>query len=185
MAIEKRTKNVFIAVIIIIIVALGIFWYLKGSGVPLTGDRSFSGVEVVVPGTNGLRVTLDEVSPNPENDYPIGRYDNGPSERGSVVILDDVTATLSDGRVLTVFAHNAGGSGEFFYLVMFDKDLEYLAAYPIGDRVDIDDITVDGATVTVSYKTHGEGQAMVETPNTPATLTVEATGSILVKRITD
>ncbi|NCN52298.1 hypothetical protein GW943_00595 [Candidatus Parcubacteria bacterium] len=174
-------KKGIIAIVIVALIAVAGFGYYKGwfSGSP----ESFKGATLTVPGTKDITVVLDTTSPSSTNNYPMGEYNDGDAERGTVVVLEDKAEKMSDGRTVAPFAHNSGGSGEFLYLGLFDAKLKHLSSFPIGDRIDITSIDVSGITITINYMIHGEGQAMYEDPNTPATLTLDVVGEKLVKRI--
>lgn len=152
---------VFFVLIILILVGSFIF-----GGVNLDNSR-FKNVEVVVPETVFVAV-LDQETPHAENDFYMGEYQNpnGP-ERGTVVVIEDKEVE-TDFRIYVPIAVNRGGSGEFIYIALFSKTpngLQHVSSYPIGDRVDIDEITVvSDDQIVVSYKGHSGDQALYEDP---------------------
>lgn len=87
-------------------------------------------------------------------------------EGGTITLGDKFTGDKE--HIFTTVAVSTGGTGEFIYLVAFDKmeDTYKMSSFvPLGDRVAVDSLMADGSTVSVSYRTHGEDQPMAEEPD--------------------
>lgn len=77
-------------------------------------------------------------------------------------------AVLVDDTAVSTIAINSGGSGEFFYLISLKPSnggWEMTSSQPLGDRIDLQSVKLDGKTIKVDFKDHGPEQAMVDAPN--------------------
>jgi len=144
-------------------------------GACVTTRSPLHGVTFIVPDSDGIAVTLDEVSPNPSNTYPMGRYQwpDSPA-RGSVVALDRYLVWEGDAGVVPI-AVNRGGSGEFFYLAQLQRrggDIVHVGSYPLGDRIAVERVAVSRGVATVEFRDHDVSQAMAESPAVERTINI-------------
>ena len=182
---SSRMKKVALVIGVLIIVgliALSAYYFLgtknKYGEAPAPKDLTgvivppvtypLKGKTFVVPNTENISVTLDLVAPSAKRDYPMARYEVGDGvNRGTLVALDDFVTELSSGRRAVPIVVNQGGSGEFFYLAIFTDDgtnIQHIASLPLGDRIKVERIALEGSNVTVTYFVHDRGQAMAELP---------------------
>lgn len=136
---------------------------------------------VTVPDTDFTVSISSETGPTVE----YGDRDTDPEAGfGTVTILTQYTVMMEDGNIATILAVNSGGSGTFEYLAVFEPgeaSWQMTASAPLGDRIQIDDLTTEGDTITVDYKEHGPDQAMVDAPNTPVSKTFTYANSTLTE----
>lgn len=110
-------------------------------------------------------------------------YENG-DDRAYVYMMPDFYEeheTSQGTDMFGIYTVNYGGSGEFFYLGIwqdYNGVITPMDVEPLDDRIKMESLEVTpGATpdaqytVTVKYMTHGPDQAMVDAPNTPVTKT--------------
>ncbi|QYJ98725.1 hypothetical protein K0J45_05655 [Shewanella alkalitolerans] len=143
---------------------------------------------------------LTSISLSGDRRFASGDYQNGP-ERGSVHldymkivtlnhVADGEEERVSDTNkdemlfVAPFFVSNQG-SGVFAYLGLFSinhklGDIEQLDSYFIGDRVEISALQTEEAfdltsSVSLSYLTHGDQQAMAEAPTNKVTKLIKVT----------
>ena len=178
----KKVALVIAVLIIVGLIALSAYYFLgtknKYGEAPTPKDLTgvivppvtypLKGKTFVVPNTENILVTLDLVAPSAKRDYPMARYEVGDGvNRGTLVALDDFVTELSSGRRAVPIVVNQGGSGEFFYLAIFTDDgtnIQHIASLPLGDRIKVERIAIEGSKVTVTYFVHDRGQAMAELP---------------------
>ena len=120
----------------------------------------------------GNILTIPEVTPATvislkQKTTAYGDFENDKTKPFGTVTLGDILAGDTE-HIFTTIAVNTGGTGENMYLVAFDSSPEgykMTASVPLGDRVAVDSVTVDGSTVMISYRDHGPQQAMAEEPS--------------------
>ena len=119
------------------------------------------------------------VNINLETGYTV-EYTEGEGEyveHGVVTFLKDFVEPITDKDYVTIVAVDRGGSGTEIYLTIFtlgETGNQSIATVFLGDRVKIDSLSVGvDNKITVTYKQHGENQAMAEEP----TIVVEKTFS--------
>ncbi len=111
--------------------------------------------------------------------------------RGAVTVSEPYfSVKTDDGHDLyAVMTVNTGGSGEFVNVALFKNengDVEYIGAYPMGDRVKVTEIngpiqSQNGEyTLTVDYLDRSPDAPMVEAPTIPKTKTIEIVSSNIV-----
>jgi heat shock protein HslJ len=96
--------------------------------------------------------------------------------------LDDLNGDGLDDAVV-VLVENSGGSGNFRYLAVVlnrDGNPENVATQSLGDRVQIQSVTIDGTEITVKAVAHGPDDPMC-CPTQEVTLTYSFDGEQLVK----
>lgn len=119
-----------------------------------------------VPELSGLEVELKLTElPNNENKYfaEFNKKINGIENRGTVVLLDEFTYNLGNKRLIPV-AINYGGSGEFFYVTLFDENMNSLDSIFVDADIDIKGFESNDNSMAFKYFSHHISQARVETP---------------------
>lgn len=85
---------------------------------------------------------------------------------GTATVVGQVVG--DDPTMYGIVAVNTGGSGEFFYVVAFEKENgEFVSkgSTPLGDRIQIQNFSfLEPNTIQVSYLMHGPDQAMIDAP---------------------
>jgi len=142
-------------------------------------DKLFTGATMVVPDTD-IKVTLTK-DVTEFGDLSISNRENFGSY-GTVAVGKEIAA-IGDKGIVTFLALNFGGSGESYYLTVFEpgetswsvSDMQLL-----GDRIEVEDIKTEDNLITVNYKEHGEDQAMAEEPKVEVEKAFEYTGGKLL-----
>jgi hypothetical protein len=120
-----------------------------------------TGVTIKVP-DNNFTVTLNATQKTAEFGDVTKNLQAG---YGSVTIGE--TAVVVGDAIASTIAVNNGGSGEFFYLAIFEnssKGWTMMATAPLADRIQFQELTATGSTIYVKYLDHAPDQAMVEAP---------------------
>jgi len=84
-------------------------------------------------------------------------------------VFADLTGDNVDDAAL-ILTQNTGGSGTFFYAVVAIRDGEgYLGsdAVYLGDRITVDDVSIEHEITTVQYRTYKEEQSFADEPARP------------------
>jgi hypothetical protein len=145
--------------------------------------------KILVPETENLSVTFDDIKSDSINDYLYGTFsDKEGFDKGSVVGYHYKIKKVSKNLFVMPFSVNYGGSGTFFYVGLFSckdnsttrkekKKINYLEAYLLGDRVKIDEVKIfefsnlKHATkekiVVINYFGYKEKQSFAENPQNP------------------
>lgn len=119
-----------------------------------------------VPELSGLEVELKLTElPNNESKYfaEFNKKINGIENRGTVVLLDEFAYSLGNKRLIPV-AINYGGSGEFFYITLFDENMNSLDSLFVDADIDIKGFESNDNGMAFKYFSHHISQARVETP---------------------
>lgn len=124
-------------------------------------------VTLTIPETDFV-VTLDAAT---GKTVEYGDFANNPQAGyGTVTLLPEYVVSLSEGQIVGVFAVNSGGSGELFYLAVFEKDKKGYhgtSAELLGDRIKMQELSVQNGRINIFYMDHSPKQAMVDAPDTP------------------
>lgn len=180
-AVPPETKNHNVAIVLaicLVLIVVGAYSFKSTNKKSMTDNKApakisanewlqgllLSGNTITVPGvTPAMEIALQQKTTefgDEENNNP------DTMRQGTVTIGDILTGDQE--HIFTTLAINTGGSGEFFYLVAFDStDMGYkmTSSVPLDDRIVIEILSVEGDVVSISYRTHGPDQAMVDNPN--------------------
>ena len=121
--------------------------------------RLLKSAVVKIPDTNTTIVAKQKVT-------NFGQMGSETEPYGSIAFLDQAVK-LPENIIVTIFAFNAGGSGDLFYLASFTPKAdayEMTDSVFLGDRIKFEKLTSTENLVSVSYRDHGPDQAMVENP---------------------
>ena len=162
----------------LLVVGLGLV-FLPGSerdsGLGDNSPAAFSpeGLRITVPNlSQPTVVTLTSAEVTTDTNRYVGSFhveDTG--LQGAVAAIDTLRTPLHSDAILMPFAVNYGGSGTFVYLGLFEATeagYMHIESLGIGDRIEIEDIAVNGQDVTIDYLAHGPQQALAEEPTMPA-----------------
>lgn len=161
-----------------IVIATGLTLAGCTATTPVTNPSSSTTPEATTsPATTsqaGEQLTQFAAMTIPETDIRVGwmgegttvEFENGVMRGTATIMAEYATSIGSDGYIAPI-AINMGGSGEMIYLVTFQNGeavIEDRDIISLGDRVQMETLSVNGETVTVTYMDHAADQAMVEAP---------------------
>lgn len=149
------------------------------------------------PTPSGANQTSDQPTPDgeellkyssmtiPETNIVVGwvgkgntvEYQDGPM-RGTATQLPQFTQKTADGTYVAYVVINNGGSGDLFYLATFqagETNFENRDSVFLGDRIDVQSLSVNQQTAISNYLEHTPDQAMVEAPTQAVSRTFEVT----------
>lgn len=140
-------------------------------------------IKIKLPQTENFYIELEKtkLGNNTERYFSDFRENtDGLITRGTVVLLNDIFIEESGYKIMPM-AVNFGGSGEFFYLVLFDKDFNHLDSMFVDADIDIVEFEkgIDG--FVFKYKSHHFSQARSENPIVDTELNFIVKDEILVQ----
>lgn len=123
-------------------------------------------IKIKIPQTENFYIELEKtkLGNNSERFFSDFRENtDGLITRGTVVLLDDILVEEPGYKIMPM-AVNFGGSGEFFYLALFDKDFNHLDSLFVDADIDILELKKDVDSFVFKYKSHHFSQARSENP---------------------
>ncbi len=109
-----------------------------------------------------------------------------PSSKGLLSIDTTEAVDFSEKLVLIPVIVNSGGTGQFSYAALLNKENNsYIASVFIGDRISISSIETSGDVAKINFKTRALSQSYGDQPTIPAqvVLKVQDTGLSTVMRL--
>ena len=99
---------------------------------------------------------------------------------GFVSVKESDIVMYENDLVVIPFFVNAGGTGQFLYIGLFDiKDKRHTSSVFIGDRVSIDSIVVKNSKVHALFKTRLASESFMAEPTIPSEVVLEVKDNIL------
>jgi hypothetical protein len=187
-------KIILVVVAVVVLLAIGMFAFGKDKQrdtetdtVLDTSVESLTGLgnaEIIVPDSD-VTVTLS----NGEAAYTL----EGTPVSGHVTLVDDMFAQWSEGDrsdMAAVFAVQPGGSGTFYYLVLFDVDGDVFTKKSevlLGDRIQVEHVGIGELVhdpeadyrVTVRTLVRAENEPLAAAPTVSETRTFYVTNQQL------
>ncbi|MEY4440410.1 MAG: hypothetical protein RLY49_36 [Candidatus Parcubacteria bacterium] len=98
----------------------------------------------------------------------------GASDTEYVSLDSKEMISYSDSLVVIPYLYNSGGTGQFIYIGIFDKNSNtHLDSIVLGDRISVDSIQVTQDKVKVNFKDRLITQSFAETPTVPTQFVFE------------
>lgn len=147
-----------------------------------TNDQAidFSKMTIQIPETN----TQAELKKDGEGTKFSATYQDSkdPSIRGAISLDTKDAVVYSSDFILVPFVLNSGGTGQFVYVGLFDiKSNSHKASAFIGDRIQVDSISVVNEKIKVNFKTRLDSESFASTPSIPAQVVLQVTNQNLVE----
>lgn len=134
---------------------------------PKEKSIDFSKVIIEIPETS-TRIKLQQVG---DTSKYTGKQEDVKNASMTQFISLDAKDTLiySEGLVVVPFTFEAGGTGNFRYIGLFDVNTDMLVSSGyVGDRIEISALAVVNEKIKVNFKTRLDSQSFAEQPSTPA-----------------
>lgn len=163
---KTMTTILFGIALILILLLFSYFLKQQKNEVPAS-QKLLTNATLVVPETNQIMVNFSsEVG-------TIAKYTDGDvgfEEHGIVTLLTNYIEPIVNEEYVAFFTVERGGSGTETYLTLFipgENSYQAQNSVFLGDRIIIDSLDADkDNNISVSYREHGEDQAMAEKPTT-------------------
>lgn len=141
-------------------------------------------IKIQIPETQGFFIELEKTTLGNNKERYFSDFKetiDGVTTRGTVVLLDDIFVEKNSFKVMPMVL-NFGGSGEFYYLALFDEKLNHLNSFYIDADIKIIDLKGQGSDFIFEYKIHDIDQARVEEPSIEKTFIFEIVGEEILEK---
>jgi len=173
----KKTALFIIGLFVLASMAGGTYWYTQNKPTSTDGTNPgwnryeiqpvefpLKGATLMVPDSQNLSVTLDLVWATARRDYPMGRF-TGAGGTMNLYAMDDFTVVAGNRRAVPIVVTDNTLFDYYLAVLEVDGDeVRHITSLPIGDRVRMQGVTIEGNEVTVRYRVHDRDQEFLEVP---------------------